>query len=56
MEWFILVFDVFALYVVVRFLRNKVKHKLNEVEARQRHHLIQRRKEAQEKQDPSKNQ
>ena len=56
MEWFILVVDVLALYVVVRFLRNKVKHKLNEVEARQRHHLIQRRKEAQERQDPSKNQ
>jgi hypothetical protein len=33
-EWFILVIDIAAIIIVVRFLTNKVKTKLAEVEAR----------------------
>ena len=43
-EWLILAVDVAALYIVIRFLKKRIKHKLDEVEARQRHHLLQRRK------------
>ena len=34
-EWFILVVDIVAVIIVVRFLRNKIRRKLNEVELRQ---------------------
>jgi hypothetical protein len=44
-EWFLLVVNTFAMYIVVRFLQRKIQRKLNEVEARQRHHLHQRRTE-----------
>lgn len=44
-EWFLLAVNAFAMYIVVRFLQRKIQRKLNEVEARQRHHLHQRRTE-----------
>jgi hypothetical protein len=44
-EWLLLVVNTFAMYIVVRFLQRKIQRKLNEVEARQRHHLHQRRTE-----------
>ncbi|MEE3038308.1 MAG: hypothetical protein VX328_00920 [Candidatus Thermoplasmatota archaeon] len=34
-EWLILVVDIVAIVIVVRFLRNKIKSKLYEVELRQ---------------------
>ena len=34
-EWLILVIDIVAIVIVVRFLRNKIKSKLHEVELRQ---------------------
>ncbi len=34
-EWLILVIDIVAIVIVVRFLRNKIKSNLNEVELRQ---------------------
>ena len=51
-EWLILAVDALALYIVYRFLKKRIQHKLNEVEARQRHHLIQRRKNAEDTKDP----
>jgi hypothetical protein len=47
MEWLILGVDVVAMYIVIQFLRKKVKRKLDEVEARQKHALHQRRSTAQ---------
>ncbi|MDA7846016.1 hypothetical protein N9A87_03100 [Euryarchaeota archaeon] len=44
-EWFLLLVNAVATYIVVQFLRRKIKRKLDEVEARQRHHLHQRRPE-----------
>ena len=34
-EWLILVIDILAVVIVVRFLRNKIKKKLQEVELHQ---------------------
>ena len=34
-DWIILIVDIIALYIIVRFLSWKVKHKLEEVEQRQ---------------------
>ena len=34
-DWIILLVDILALYIIVRFLSWKVKHKLEEVEQRQ---------------------
>jgi type II secretory pathway component PulF len=42
-EWFILVVDIIAVIIVVRFLRNKIRRKLNEVELRQSFQTRQRR-------------
>lgn len=47
-EWLILAIDVAALYIVIRFLKKRIRHKLDEVEARQRHHLLQRRRGAED--------
>tara|TARA_Y100000768_G_C23843765_1_gene617433 strand:+ start:159 stop:350 length:192 start_codon:yes stop_codon:yes gene_type:complete len=35
-DWIILIIDILALYIIVRFLAWKVKHKLEEVEQRQK--------------------
>ena len=51
-EWLILAVDVLALYIVYRFLKKRIQLKLDEVEARQRHHLIQRRKNAENAKGP----
>tara|TARA_B100000963_G_scaffold225650_1_gene196829 strand:- start:749 stop:937 length:189 start_codon:yes stop_codon:yes gene_type:complete len=42
-EWLILIIDIFAVVIVVRFLRNKIKKKLQEVELRQNYQTKQRR-------------
>tara|TARA_B100000767_G_C19653499_1_gene487833 strand:+ start:180 stop:371 length:192 start_codon:yes stop_codon:yes gene_type:complete len=34
-DWIILLVDILAIYIIVRFLSWKVKHKLEEVEQRQ---------------------
>ena len=50
-EWFILVVDIVAVIIVVRFLRNKIRRKLNEVELRQSFQTRQRRELNIEKKD-----
>ena len=50
-EWFILVVDIVAVIIVVRFLRNKIRRKLNEVELRQSFQTRQRRELNKEKND-----
>ena len=45
-EWLILIIDILAVVIVVRFLRNKVKKKLQEVELRQKYQTRQRREHA----------
>ena len=42
-EWLILIIDILAVVIVVRFLRNKIKKKLQEVELRQNYQTRQRR-------------
>ena len=42
-EWLILIIDILAVVIVVRFLRNKIKRKLHEVELRQNYQTKQRR-------------
>lgn len=42
-EWFILIVDIVAVIIVVRFLRNKIRRKLNEVELRQNFQTRKRR-------------
>ena len=44
-EWLLLLVNAIAMYIVVRFLQRKIQRKLNEVEARQRHHLHHKRSE-----------
>ena len=51
-EWLILAVDVLALYIVYRFLKKRIQLKLDEVEARQRHRLIQRRKSVEDTKGP----
>ena len=52
-EWVLLVVNTVAVYIVVRFLKSRVKLKLREVEARQAHErLMQKRvREAEEAND-----
>ena len=50
-EWFILVVDIVAVIIVVRFLRNKIRRKLNEVEVRQGFQTRKRRELDKEKND-----
>ncbi len=45
-EWLILIIDIVAVVIVVRFLRNKIKKKLDEVELRQNFQTRQRRERA----------
>ena len=45
-EWLILIIDIVAVVIVVKFLRNKIKKKLDEVELRQNFQTRQRRKQA----------
>ena len=42
-DWIILIVDILALYIIVRFLSWKVKHKLEEVEQRQKFETRQRK-------------
>lgn len=42
-DWIILIIDILALYIIVRFLSWKVKHKLEEVEQRQKFETRQRK-------------
>ncbi len=42
-EWLILFIDILAVVIVVRFLRNKIKKKLREVELRQNYQTRLRR-------------
>ena len=51
-EWLILAVDVLAVYIVYRFLKKRIQLKLDEVQARQRHQLIQRRKSAEDAKGP----
>ena len=55
-EWFILVVDILAVIIVVRFLRNKIRRKLNEVELRQNFQTRKRRDLMKEKKDQPPNQ
>ena len=55
-EWFILVVDILAVIIVVRFLRNKIRRKLNEVEVRQGFQTRKRRELMKEKNDQPPNQ
>jgi len=42
-DWIILIVDIVALYIIIRFLSWKVKHKLEEVEQRQKFETRQRK-------------
>lgn len=42
-DWIILIVDILALYIIIRFLSWKVKHKLEEVEQRQKFETRQRK-------------
>ena len=55
-EWFILVVDIVAVIIVVRFLRNKIRRKLNEGELRQNFQTRKRRGLMKEKNDQPPNQ
>ncbi|GIR75637.1 MAG: hypothetical protein VX011_02540 [Candidatus Thermoplasmatota archaeon] len=44
-EWVLLVVNVIAVYIVVRFLKSRVELKLKEVEARQAHERLMRKRE-----------
>ena len=54
-EWFILVVDIVAVIIVVRFLKNKIRRKLNEVEVRQSFQTRKRRELMKEKNDQPPN-
>ncbi|MEL0331929.1 MAG: hypothetical protein VW982_06915 [Candidatus Poseidoniales archaeon] len=41
--WLILVVDIIAIIIVVMFLKRKIQHKLDEVEARQAHERLMRK-------------
>ena len=43
-EWMLLVVNVIAVYIVVRFLKSRVELKLREVEARQAHERLMRKR------------
>ena len=47
-EWFLLFVNAIAVYIVVRFLRAKIRHKLHEVEARQAHERLMRKRAREE--------
>ncbi|HJL97671.1 MAG: hypothetical protein HOL22_07350 [Euryarchaeota archaeon] len=42
-DWIVLIVDIIALYIVIRFLSWKVSHKLTEVEQRQKFERRQRK-------------
>ncbi|MEC7988781.1 MAG: hypothetical protein VX151_02445 [Candidatus Thermoplasmatota archaeon] len=44
-EWVLLVVNVIAVYIVVRFLKSRVELKLREVEARQAHERLMRKRD-----------
>lgn len=44
-EWVLLVVNIIAMYIVVRFLKSRIELKLREVEARQAHERLMRKRE-----------
>ena len=44
-EWVLLVVNAIAVYIVVRFLKSRVELKLREVEARQAHERLMRKRD-----------
>ena len=44
-EWVLLVVNLIAVYIVVRFLKSRVELKLKEVEARQAHERLMRKRD-----------
>ena len=52
-EWLLLLVNAIAVYIVVRFLRAKIHHKLHEVEARQAHERLMRKRARNEKSNAS---
>ena len=44
-EWVLLVVNIIAVYIVVRFLKSRGELKLREVEARQAHERLMRKRE-----------
>ena len=44
-EWVLLVVNLIAVYIVVRFLKSRVELKLREVEARQAHERLMRKRD-----------
>ena len=44
-EWVLLVVNIIAVYIVVRFLKSRVELKLREVEARQAHERLMRKRD-----------
>ena len=52
-EWLILVIDIVAIVIVVRFLRNKIKSQLHEVELRQNLQTRKRRELAKQRTTPT---
>ena len=44
-EWVLLVVNVIAVYIVVRFLKSRVELELREVEARQAHERLMRKRD-----------
>ncbi|MDP6234434.1 MAG: hypothetical protein QF364_01165 [Candidatus Poseidoniaceae archaeon] len=60
-DWIILIVDIVAVVLIVRFLSWKIKHKLEEVELRQKHALHQKKHQRKDtysaestKEDPQK--
>jgi hypothetical protein len=43
-DWLILAVDILAVIIIVTFLKRKIQHKLREVEARQAHERLMRKK------------
>ena len=43
-DWLILAVDILAVIIVVTFRKRKIQHKLREVEARQAHERLMRKK------------
>ena len=44
-EWVLLVVNIIAMYIVVRFLKSRIELKLREVEARQAHERLMRKRD-----------
>ena len=51
-EWLILLVDIVAVIIVVKFLKNKIKNKLHEVEIRQKNSTSRKRERFQKEIKP----